>query len=95
MNAHQPRRVVASGFSLGQHPQMALVQQQVQQREQAERQRLFSSLGYELPVIEQRGPRLVVASTHKLVEGQVVRAEALGFDARDAEQRLVKVLTRP
>lgn len=87
--------VAPRGVSLAQAFIEAGVPQAVAAREQDERRRLFSSLGYELPVIEQRGPRLVVASTHKLVEGQLVRAEALGIDPRDAEQRLVKVLTRP
>ena len=87
-------QVASGGASLGIALTLAGVPQAVAAREADEARIAFSSLGYTLPVIEVRGPRLVVARSHKVVDGQVVRAEALGFDQRDAEQRLISVLTR-
>ncbi len=57
--------------------------------------KLLAARGYSAPEIRVLGPRQVVACSHKVVRGQVQRAEALGLDVRDAEANLVKLVTRP
>lgn len=90
----QGRPVVASGYSLREAFVQAGVPQTLAAHEADEIRVALSSRGYGLPSFTVRGPRLVVAATFKVIDGQVVRAEAAGFDQRDAERRLVSMVTR-
>lgn len=60
---------------------------------------LLAARGFSTPpsieVVESMPRYAVVASSHKVVDGQVVKASALGRDDIDAIRNLVKVVTRP
>jgi len=64
-------------------------------REAAMADMLLATRGYGAPEIRVAGPRSVVAACHKVVDGRLVRAEALGLDDLDAIRKLVKMVMRP
>jgi hypothetical protein len=92
MNAVRRARLASGGVSLGEALLRAGVPQRIAEREADERRNALVANGYGDVAIEVRGPRLVIASTHKVDSG--ARAEALGIDRIDAERKLVSLVTR-
>jgi hypothetical protein len=56
---------------------------------------LLNGRGYADIEFRSIAPFRVVASSHKVVRGQQVTAEAMGVDEYDAARKLVRLVTRP